>query len=119
MKSSLYKIIILMLAVSPVMVYAQYTPIFVYKIVQLFQAALVLMVGLAVVFFLWGLLRYIISESASDREDARKTIVGGLILLFVMVSVWSLVYLLSDTILGTGIGIRPTLKPSSINNLTN
>jgi hypothetical protein len=56
-----------------------------------------LVLALAVVYFLWGVLQYVISDDATKREDAIKTITYGIIILFVMVSMWSLVFLIGST----------------------
>lgn len=57
-----------------------------------------LIVALAVVYFLWGVAKYVGSQGdASAREEARNTMIWGIIAIFVMVSVWGLVNLLRDT----------------------
>ncbi len=58
----------------------------------------VLVVALALVYFLAGVLKYL-KPSAGDneREEARKHLTFGIIALFVMVSVWGLVRVLKDT----------------------
>ena len=58
----------------------------------------VIIVSLAVVFFLWGLIKYVIARSDEDRKNARAIIVNGLIILFVMVSVWSLVAIVNRSL---------------------
>lgn len=61
-------------------------------------AALVpIIIALAVLYFLWGLLKYVTSSDSSDQAEARNTMVMGIIVLFVMISVWGLVELLADT----------------------
>ena len=54
--------------------------------------------GAAVVYFLWGVVKYI-SKSSSEEERAtgRKMMIYGLIALFVMLSIWGLINLLSGT----------------------
>lgn len=57
-----------------------------------------LFIGAAVVYFLWGVLKYVRqSGDEKAREEGRKMIVYGLIAIFVMVSVWGLVNVLSGT----------------------
>lgn len=58
----------------------------------------VTIVSLAVVFFIWGMIKYTISQSEDDKKNARAIIVNGLIILFVMVSVWSLVAIIGRTL---------------------
>ncbi len=61
----------------------------------------------ALLFFLWGVANYILNPGKA--EDARNTMLYGLIGLFVMVSVWGLVRLLADSF-----GIDPAAKIPNI-----
>lgn len=55
-------------------------------------------IGLTVLFFLWGIFRLVFSAKDSDqRKEARGYIVWGIIGLAVMVSVWGLVNILTST----------------------
>ena len=56
-----------------------------------------LIFGLSFAAFLWGMYKYISSANEGGKEEARNTIVYGLIGLFVMVSVWGLVRILTGT----------------------
>jgi uncharacterized membrane protein YidH (DUF202 family) len=70
--------------------------------VQILISRLVpVVIGLALLLFLFGVLRYLIGKNAEDKEAARNYMIWGIIALFVMVSVWGLVQILSDTIFGT------------------
>jgi len=62
------------------------------------QATIPVVIGLAVLVFLWGVLRYIISKSPEEQAKSKGIILYGIIGLFVMVSVWGLVNILSDTL---------------------
>jgi len=70
------------------------------QLVQKTLASVVpVLVGVAVVFFLFGLLRYIqAGDKPEGRADARKYMLFGVIALFVMVSVWGLVNVLAATL---------------------
>jgi len=58
-----------------------------------------LIIGIALLIFLWGLLTYIMnSGDESKRKESLQYILYGLIGLFVMVAVWGLVSLLSGFI---------------------
>lgn len=62
-----------------------------------------LLVGLAVILFLWGVLKYIMAGSEGEVKEAVQMILWGLVAIFVMLSVWGLVRVLSGTIgVGTG-----------------
>jgi uncharacterized membrane protein len=61
-------------------------------------AALVpLIIGFAVLYFLWGVLKYVTAKESDAQKEATSIMVMGVIVLFVMVSVWGLVALLQDT----------------------
>ena len=68
---------------------------------------LTLLVALTVLVFLYGLMKYMFKGQGSDtaRSEGRKLMLWGLIGLFVMTSVWSLVGLLSNAIGHTRTGI--------------
>jgi hypothetical protein len=62
-----------------------------------------LAIALALVVFLWGMLRFIYAAGNEQAiADGRRLMVWGIIVLFVMVSVWGLVALLNNTL-----GIAP------------
>lgn len=55
-------------------------------------------ISLAVVFFLWGVFKYIKSgDSEDEREKAKDFIVYGIIGIFVAISVWGFVNILKST----------------------
>lgn len=60
-------------------------------------------VAVALLFFLWGVVQYFThSDSASKRTESVQTITYGLIALFVLITVWSLVGLLQESLLEGG-----------------
>jgi len=71
-----------------------------------------ILIGLAVLLFLWGILRYVFSTDESARKDAISVITHGLIVLFIMISVWGLVSLLSNTfdLYGSDLPIGPKTR---------
>jgi len=63
-----------------------------------------LLVGLALVYFLWGIAQFILnSGDEAKREDAKRTMAWGVIALFVMVSFWALANLIANSL-----GLGPT-----------
>jgi len=59
----------------------------------------VLLVGVALLGFLWGVLKYIANgANPSARQEGRKFMLYGLLSLLVMVSLWGFVGLLSRTV---------------------
>lgn len=55
-----------------------------------------IVIGLAVLAFIWGLLKYIIAKDDTAKSEARGVMIYGIIAIFVMVSIWGLVGLLQD-----------------------
>src|SRR3989344_854198 len=67
---------------------------------DILNSAVALIVALAVVVFIWGILKYITAgESEEKIREGRNYIIYGIIGIFVMVSVWGLVELLTGTFL--------------------
>ena len=64
----------------------------------LIQALIPIVIGLAVLVFLWGVLRYVIASDDAGKEQGRIFMLWGIIALFVMVSVWGLVNILRETL---------------------
>lgn len=58
--------------------------------------------ALALFYFVYGIIQYVASgDNATKRSDSVKTITYGLIALFVLITVWSLVGLLQESLLGS------------------
>ncbi len=56
-----------------------------------------LLIGLAVVFFVYGVFKYVFANGGEDKEKGRDFMIWGVIGLFVMISVWGLVNVVKDT----------------------
>lgn len=56
----------------------------------------VLIVSLAVVFFLWGVFKFMLRDE-DNREEGKQFMFWGIVGIFVMVSVWGLVNIFSST----------------------
>lgn len=76
-------------------------------IIRLSNYALTLLVALTVLVFLYGLMKYMFKGQESDdaRSTGRKLMLWGIIGLFVMVSIWSLVGLLAGVIGQNQVGV--------------
>jgi len=73
---------------------------------------ILLFLGLAVVYFMWGVFKYVgKGESESDRREGAQMMMYGIVAIFVMVSVWGLVTILINTFgLSTSVPKPPALK---------
>ncbi|HYC83530.1 MAG TPA: pilin [Candidatus Paceibacterota bacterium] len=57
-----------------------------------------LLITLAIVFFFWGLAKYILNAGdEKKKEDGKRTMIWGILALFVMVSVWGIIGILQET----------------------
>ena len=60
---------------------------------ELIRYSLTLVVGIALIVFFWGMAKYIFQSGNKDNhEEGRNLMVWGIITLFVMASVWGIVY---------------------------
>ncbi len=70
-----------------------------------------LVVVLALLFFLYNIFRMVFAGGNEEsRKEAKTFMVYGIIALFVMVSVWGLVNILTSTLFGAGAFNVPQLK---------
>lgn len=87
----------------PVVAFAQ-TPLgnvsrLIDEIGRIIDNALPILVALALLFFFYGLVRFILSGGdESAKVSAKHTMLWGIVALFVMVSVWGLVSFLGDAL---------------------
>ncbi len=66
---------------------------------RLVDGALPVVVGLALLGFFWGLMKYIFAQSDEGaKADGKKIMIMGVIALFVMVAVWGLVGFIADNL---------------------
>ncbi len=71
-----------------------------------------LLFTLATLFFLWGVVQYMLADAnESKRETGKQYMVWGIIALTVMLSVWGLVNLLGNTF-GLDTGFVPQVSPN-------
>jgi succinate dehydrogenase/fumarate reductase cytochrome b subunit len=67
----------------------------------LLRKALVFLIALAVVWFIWNVIRYTMSDNEESKEKAKSQMIWGIVAIAVIVSVWGLVGILQDMFLGT------------------
>ena len=69
------------------------------KISDLLGLVMPLLLSLAVIFFVYALVKYML-KAGEAQEEAREQMIWGIVILFVMVSVWGLVNILDKTLFG-------------------
>ena len=77
---------------------------------RLVDLALPVVIGIAILIFAWGLISYVAAGGDEEkRKGARQTMIYGVIIIFVMVSIWGLVRILQQTFPGVE---SPTAPPA-------
>lgn len=56
-----------------------------------------ILITLAVVYFIWGVVQYILSSDDEKKKEGRNKIINGLIGLFVIVAFWGIIRLVTNT----------------------
>lgn len=69
-------------------------------IVQLLDATTAVLIVLGIVVYFWGISTNILKFGQSDIEKLKNYFFWGIIVLFVMVSVWGILHLLQSTLFG-------------------
>lgn len=67
------------------------------KIQGLLNAVVPVLLALGVVYFVWGVVQYMIGNSEEAKTKGRDTIVYGVIGLAVIIGLWGLVYIVTNT----------------------
>lgn len=65
---------------------------------EIIQNTIPIVIGLAVLLFIWGILSYVISKEDTGKEKGKSYMMWGVIALTVMAFVWGFVTLLQNTI---------------------
>jgi cation transporter-like permease len=71
-----------------------------------------IIIAAAVVYFVYGIARYVMSGDEAAKEVAKGKIIYGIIGLFVMISVWGLVRILTRVT-----GVDSAAAPTNVDNL--
>ena|ERR1700733_6243855 len=66
-------------------------------LISLINMIIPLLFGLALLAFIWGIIRYIFAAEPNKLNEARNYMVFGIIGMAVMLSVWSLAFLVKDS----------------------
>jgi len=75
---------------------------------ELLDAVVPILIVLALIYFIYGVAKYIMSSGDEDgQKGARNVMIWGIIALFAIVSVWALVGILQTTFTGGNGGSGP------------
>ena len=70
------------------------------KAQKILNSIIPVLVALGVVYFVWGVVQYMIRDDAEAKKKGRDRIIFGIIGLAVIIGVWGLVLILTKTFLG-------------------
>lgn len=56
-----------------------------------------IIISLTILYIIYNVFKYLVAGSPDDRAEGGKSILFGVIALFVMFSIWGIVYLLTNT----------------------
>jgi multisubunit Na+/H+ antiporter MnhB subunit len=66
---------------------------------SIIQGLIPILIGLAIVVFFWGLIKYVWGEKGEvNQARGRSIMTAGLVALFVMVSLWGIILLAQDAL---------------------
>ncbi len=71
------------------------------KFSELFNAVLPVLIGLAVVYFVFGVVSYVIASEEEAKTKGRDRIIYGIIGLAVIIGMWALVLIVRNTFLAS------------------
>lgn len=101
-----------LLAATPTLVLAQANAFSILGVISnLMRILIPLLITAALIYFIYGVIKYVISKDADGTKAAREIIFRGLIGLFVILSIWGLVGVLQSTF---GIGSGGNIDQSNI-----
>lgn len=98
------KIAYLSAAILPSLAFAATVGSVLSTIKNILDLLIPIFITLAVLYFFWGLGQYILNSNDSEKkEEGRNIMIWGILALFVMVSVWGIIGVISNTFgIGTG-----------------
>ena len=107
MKKTLIGISSLILLGLPALTFAQYTskPDYFTGLIDngiiIVRDLLIFLISLAVVWFIWNVIKYSMSKEEDGKDKAKSQMIHGIIAIAVIVSIWGIVGLLQTAFLGT------------------
>lgn len=85
------------LSFTPLLAFAASGFTIINVIANLLNFILPVLIALAVVYFIWGVLQYMISKEEEQKKASRSKIINGLIALFVIIAFWGIIRLITTT----------------------
>lgn len=99
------KVLIVVLSLTPILASAQLTNTgeFITAVGNLVERLIIVVAGLGLLAFMWGLARFIFAVGGDPKavDNGKVLMKWGLVALFVMVSVWGIIHLIRAEIFPT------------------
>ncbi|HEY4487037.1 MAG TPA: pilin [Candidatus Paceibacterota bacterium] len=83
-----------------------------HRVADILNAVVPVVITLALIYFIWGVAKYVTANSDEAKQEARDVMVYGAIGLFFIVSIWGIVALLQQFTGTPGYSSPPTGIPS-------
>jgi len=83
--------------VAPSIVFAASAFSILAVLANILQFIIPILITLAVVYFIWGVVQYILGGDGEKKKEARAKIIGGLVGLFIIVAFWGIIRLVTNT----------------------
>ncbi|MCH8050377.1 hypothetical protein IIB51_03200 [Patescibacteria group bacterium] len=103
---------IISLLITPFVVFAQADNIdqLISTLTSIITSIIPVVVALAILFFFWGLAKFILhADDETKRAEGKQIMIWGIIALFVIFTIWGIIVLLQNTFIEPGDPLRPTL----------
>ena len=78
-----------------------------FRLQQLLNSVIPVLIALGVVYFVWGVVQYVIGDSEEAKKKGRDRMIFGIIGLAVIIGLWGLVFIVTNTF-GLGTGVAPS-----------
>ncbi len=102
MKKQIYIALASLLLITPVLASAQLTQTgnLIERVGELVQISTRVVMALALLFFFWGLAKFIMAGADIEKKtEGKNLMIWGTVALFVMVSIWGLIYWIGNEFL--------------------
>ncbi len=73
-----------------------------------------ILVAVALIYFIVGLIRFVIAAEGEARDDGKKMMWWGIVALFVIVSIWGIVTYIADIL---GVSRTTTVTPPGVSGI--
>jgi len=96
---------------APMLVMAQTTAFSLLAVVSnILKILPKMLIAAGFVYFIWGVIKYVIADDADDKEKARSVVTRGILGLFIILSIWGLIGIIGSTFgIGAGGGVSENI----------